>query len=211
MKTILTSILKENKTLVLASKSLRRKQLLKLLNLPFTTQASKSAEIFNDNETPQNIVQMLALQKANDVSEDHPHSLIIGADTIVVLDDEIVGKPNDKQHAKKMLAKLKERTHRVLTGTALVKTDENGNITREQTFFEETVVTFGKITSRQINQYLKTEEFMDKAGAYGIQDKWGAIFVKKIEGDYYNVVGLPLHSLYFNLQQFAPEWIKHNF
>lgn len=196
--------------IVLASRSPRRKYLLELLNLKFSIEPSSCDETYSNNEQPSDIVQNLALRKAMDVSEGKFSSLVIGADTLVVDNEKILGKPNSADEAKSMLAKLSDDRHKVLTGVALVKTDSEGNILQKETFVEETIVYFGKLTLEEINDYVQDGSPMDKAGSYGIQDDWGAIFVKRIEGDYYNVVGLPLYALYQHLKEFAPEALSHN-
>ena len=151
---------------------------------------------------------MLALRKATDVSRNKPSALVIGADTLVFFNGKILGKPNSPEEAKTMLSKLSGNVHSVYTGVALVKTDEAGNILQEKTFVEETKVYFGNLSREEIDNYVEEGNPMDKAGSYGIQDDRGALFVKRIEGDYYNVVGLPLHSLYRKLKDFAPEAIS---
>ena len=194
--------------IVLASRSPRRKKLLNLLNLKFTVEPSSCDETYSNNEHPSKIVQKLALRKAVDVSREKPSSLIIGADTLVVHNNTILEKPDSPQAAKVMLSNLSGDSHSVYTGVALVKTDAKGNIQEKETFAEQTKVTFGNVTTEEIDNYVKGGSPMDKAGSYGIQDDWGAVFVKKIEGDYYNVVGLPLFALYQHLKLFAPEVIS---
>ena len=196
--------------IILASQSPRRKKLLEQMNLTFTVEASSCEESYNDNEDPSDIVQMLALRKAMDVSEGKSDALVLGADTIVVYNNQILGKPGSKAAAKTMLRSLSGNSHYVLTGVAMVKTDKKGNILDRKTFYEETKVFFGHLDESEINSYVAGGSPMDKAGSYGIQDDWGAFFVKRIEGDYYNVVGLPLHSLYRHLTGFAPEIMPLN-
>lgn len=191
--------------IVLASQSPRRKKLLRQLNLSFSVEPSSCDELYNKNEDPGNIVQNLALRKAKDVSQSKSSALVIGADTLVVFKGKILGKPGSEEEAKTMLSKLSGNCHSVLTGVALVKTGSEGNILQEKTFVEETKVYFGNLSREEIDIYVSEGSPMDKAGSYGIQDDWGAIFVKRIEGDYYNVVGLPLYALYRHLKQFAPE------
>lgn len=191
--------------IILASRSPRRKKLLEQLNITFRVEPSSCKEHFDENEQPSQIVQDLALQKAADVADGKKNALIIGADTIVVYNDRILGKPGSANEAKRMLKSLCGTSHTVLTGVGLVKTDKEGNISDQETFFERTQVYFGKLTDSEINNYVASGSPMDKAGSYGIQDDWGALFVEKIEGDYNNVVGLPLYSLYHHLKKFAPE------
>lgn len=194
--------------LILASGSPRRKKLFDQLHYPFIVQPSTVDEHFSNNERPPNIVQMLALRKAKDVAAGQEDSMIIGADTIVVNNGGILEKPKSPEEATSMLQNLSDNTHQVLTGVALIKTDQDGSIIRELTFYESTDVTFGKLKQVEIQQYVASGNPMDKAGAYGIQDDQGAFFVKQIEGDYYNIVGLPLHSLYQKLKTFAPKILQ---
>lgn len=154
-------------------------------------------------------MQHLALRKAKDVAGNHKDALVIGADTIVVFNDEILEKPDTHHEAKKMLENLSGQTHQVLTGVALCKVNASNNIADSASFVETTDVTFGDLSNRNINTYVASGSPMDKAGGYGIQDDFGAIFVKKIEGDYYNVVGFPLHSFYTTIETFAPEFLPH--
>lgn len=196
--------------LVLASGSPRRKKLLAKLNYSFTVQPSSVNEHFNENERPAHIVQMLALRKAKDIADGQKYSIIIGADTIVVHNQAILQKPESPEEATVMLQTLSNNTHQVLTGTALIKTDQDGSIIDKRTFYESTDVTFGKLEQAEIEQYVASGSPMDKAGAYGIQDDEGAFFVKRIEGDYYNIVGLPLHALYNQLKIFAPELLANS-
>lgn len=196
--------------IILASGSPRRKKLLEQINLPFTVEASEVEEKFNPRHPPSQIVGELALKKATQIAEGRPGVLVIGADTVVVFEDAILEKPATKHEAFGMLSRLSGQTHRVLTGVALVKTDTEGNIIDTCPFSETTHVTFGELDENEIHEYIETGSPMDKAGAYGIQDDWGALFVKKIEGDYYNVVGFPLHSFYTKLKQFSPGLVSHS-
>ncbi len=191
--------------IILASKSPRRKKLLEQINLKFTVQGSSAEESFDVNEQPVDIVQMLAYRKALKVSEICSGALIIGADTIVVFRDAVLEKPSGPAHAEQMLSILSGNTHQVFTGVALIKKDSTGNINKSCTFVERTDVTFGRLTPEEIRKYVQTGSPMDKAGAYGIQDDWGALFVERIEGDYNNVVGFPLYRFYQKLKRFAPE------
>lgn len=191
--------------IVLASQSPRRKKLLQQLNLDFRVEPSSADEFYSGNENPSEIVQKLALRKAIDISRSKKEALVIGADTLVIYENTILGKPNTAEEARKMLSNLSGNCHSVFTGVALVKTDVQGNILQKKTFVEKTKVYFGNLSRDEIDNYVNSGSPMDKAGSYGIQDDWGAIFVKRIEGDYYNVVGLPLHALYQHLKSFAPE------
>ncbi|MFK2824530.1 Maf family protein [Bacillus sp. B190/17] len=180
--------------LILASGSPRRKELLEQIGLVFTVKVSHVDETIPLGMTPEEIVMHLASTKAAAVAQSDENSFVVGADTVVVLDGEILGKPNDRREAKEMLHRLSGCTHAVYTGVAV------RHKAKEHVFFEKTNVTFWELTEEEINGYLDTEEPFDKAGAYGIQGA-GAVLVKKIDGDYFSVVGLPLSSLYRQLKQ----------
>ncbi len=195
--------------LILASSSPRRKKLLSQIGLSFRVIASQIEEIFPVHEKPGKAVQTIATQKAAFVAEGKANSLVIAADTIVVLDGIILGQPANQQEAKTMLSSLSSKTHDVYTGVAIIRTGKNAEIKVQHAFHERTKVTFATLDNREIDQYIQSGSPMDKAGAYGIQDDWGALFVSRIEGDYYNVVGLPLHKLYKNMKSIAPEIINH--
>ncbi|MBM7701363.1 Maf family protein [Metabacillus iocasae] len=174
-----------NPSLILASGSPRRKELLEQVNVPFTVHVSKVEEVIDPSHTPSEAVMSLALQKAKDVAESYSDALVLGADTVVVQHNSILGKPKDEQQAKEMLRMLSGQTHQVLTGVALVQNEQI------ITFYEQTDVTFYPLKEEEIARYVQSGEPMDKAGSYGIQGL-GAIFVKEIKGDYFSVVGLPL-------------------
>ncbi|MDO4965862.1 MAG: Maf family protein [Lachnospiraceae bacterium] len=182
------------KRIVLASGSPRRKELLAKLHIDFEIITSDVDENI-DFVSPEEMVENLALRKAKAVfdSLDDNDLLVIGADTIVYYDGEVLGKPEDEEEARAMISMLSERTHQVYTGVALC-TRIDGAISFK-TFHDKTDVTFYPIDRFDIDAYIKTGSPMDKAGAYGIQDDF-AIHVKKIEGDYNNVVGLPIAKLY---------------
>lgn len=177
--------------IILASNSPRRKNLLELIDLPFKVITSSVHEDFNIDLKPIEFAKHYANLKALDVADSNPDSLVIGADTIVVLDDEIIGKPVDENDSKAMLRKLSGRTHTVVTGVSLVWKENN----IEDTFHEKTKVTFQKLTDEQIQYYVDNYHPLDKAGSYGIQD-WFAVCVKKIDGCFYNVMGMPLSKFY---------------
>jgi septum formation protein len=192
--------------LYLASSSPRRAALIHLLGVQrIEIRPPSLEEIFDYTESPEAIVQDLALQKAQATSslilKKDPPGVILGADTIVVLGEKILGKPLDEIEAARMLRSLSHNTHTVFTGVALIDVKSK----RSHSFVEKTDVTFRQLTDDEIAAYIATGSPMDKAGAYGIQEDHGAVFVKKIVGDYYNVVGLPLCSLHQQLKSFAPE------
>lgn len=191
--------------IILASKSPRRKQLLSLLDVDFKVHPSTVDEDI-EHLAPRQMVEELAKQKAIDVAQEYENGIIIGADTIVVLNNRIIGKPKDEHEAAIILSSLSNRTHSVYTGICFVKKDINSPDSRIHYFSEETKVTFASLSEQEIDAYIATGSPMDKAGAYGIQDDWGAVFVKRIDGDYYNVVGLPLHAFYKEMSIFEPNF-----
>lgn len=193
-------------TVILASGSPRRKKLLEQINMPFRVQVSSVGENYDAALSPSEVVQMLARRKAVDVAQNFTNALIIGADTIVAYQDRILEKPPTKKAARDMLIQLSGNTHSVFTGVALCKKECPDN-SQLYTFYEETKVTFGHLNTHDMEQYVESGSPMDKAGAYGIQDGYGAIFVKHIEGDYNTVVGFPLYSFYQVMQNFAPEYL----
>lgn len=173
------------KTLVLASQSPRRKELLEQVGVSFETQPSVLEEVIDPALPPEKVVQSLALQKAEEVFRGHPEKIVLGADTLVAAEDTILGKPTDDADAADMLRRLSGRTHQVHTGTAILSAEE-------RTVFTETVhVTFYPLSESEIQTYIQSKEPADKAGAYGIQGL-GAVLVERIEGDYFSIVGLPV-------------------
>lgn len=192
------------KEIVLASASPRRSELLKQLNIEFHVSPSELEEVLDESLRPEELVQKLSFQKASDVAEkmrkqNKTGCLVIGADTVVVK-DKVLGKPADTLQAYKMLESLQGAWHEVITGVALVDV-ENG---KTVSFFEKTRVKMRELNSREIDSYIKTGEPIDKAGAYGIQGM-GAVLVERIEGCYFNVVGLPLTKLAVMLREFGAE------
>lgn len=191
--------------IILASQSPRRKQLLEQIGLEFTIHPSTIKEN-SPIEDPELLVEELSLHKALDVAQHYPDSLVIGADTVVVQDNIIIGKPTNEQHAIELLNELSDADHIVFTGVAVVLTDKNGNIKDKRTFHERTKVTFSVLNNEDIEAYVNSGSPMDKAGAYGIQDDTGALFVERIEGDYNNVVGFPLNRFYREMKTFLPDF-----
>ncbi|MEN2985006.1 MAG: nucleoside triphosphate pyrophosphatase [Dictyoglomaceae bacterium] len=185
------------KKIVLASNSPRREFLLKLIGLDFIVYPSNIEEDEGeDKKSPKEVVLRNALEKAKAVSQVFNSAIIISADTIVVLDGKILGKPKDKEAAINMLKKLRGKTHQVFTGVVVWETPENRYFTR----VVKSLVKMRNYSMEEIINYVETGEPMDKAGAYGIQGK-GALLIEKIEGDYYNIVGLPLAPLYLLLKK----------
>jgi len=194
--------------IILASQSPRRKKLLQQLGFSFDVIPSTVDE-FSTTKDPVLLVEELAYRKANDVADRNADSLIIGADTIVVKDKQILGKPKDRIEASETLNILSNTQHSVYTGVAIVSTDVNSKVLKSSSFSVMTSVYFSKLEQNEIESYIDTGSPMDKAGSYGIQDDWGATFVEKIEGDFYNVIGLPLNKLYNELKLNFPEILKN--
>ncbi len=191
--------------IILASSSPRRRELLTQAGIPFTVMPGGVDEgRAKLSGTPWQKAEQLARMKAEDVAKQVDKGIVLGADTIVVCDEEIFGKPADEAHARRMLEHLSGRIHLVITGIALMNA-ETGDI---KSGHEITKVRFAELTKDEIEAYLKTGEHLGKAGAYGIQGK-AALFVKSLNGCYSNVVGLPLQRLYRMLAEIgvnAAEW-----
>lgn len=184
--------------ILLASKSPRRHELLKMLDLPFSVIEIKDIEeIFPEDLKSEKVPEYLSKLKASAYEENlDKEDILITADTIVLLENEILGKPRDMEEAKKMLSKLSDRTHKVITGVTI------SSQKKSVTFSTVTDVKFSKLSQRDIADYVDKYRPLDKAGAYGIQEWIGAIGVESISGSYYNVMGLPIHRLYKELQPF---------
>ncbi|MBB5174389.1 Maf family protein [Texcoconibacillus texcoconensis] len=176
------------KPLILASASPRRKDLLEQAGISFSIVVSDANEQIDEQFTPEEAVLSLAEQKATTVFEQHPQSIVLGSDTVVSLDGEILGKPASEQEAFRMLRALSGRTHQVFTGVCIVS--EEGM----ESFYEEVDVSFYPLTDEEITAYINTQEAFDKAGGYGIQGV-GSLFVERISGDYFSVVGLPVSKV----------------
>ena len=184
---------------ILASASPRRRELLTQAGIEYTVIPSKVEEKISKT-IPSDVVMELALLKADDVFDRHGDEdcTVIGADTVVVYRNEILGKPGDEEEACDMLSMLSDRTHQVYTSVALVSM-ENGQ-KKVRTFYERTDVTFYPVSRGEIAAYAATGDPLDKAGAYGIQGPF-AVHIRGIEGDYNNVVGLPIARLYQELKK----------
>lgn len=197
------------KYIILASQSPRRRELLEQAGYTFKVIPSTVEETVTCNE-PKAVVKELALQKARDVfdkcsldstlCDGYPLDklLVIGADTVVAADGQILGKPKSIVHARDMIYCLQGKTHDVYTGVAFVWMDENTGQIKTHGFCEGTAVSCYPMTEEEITAYINTGECMDKAGAYGIQGRFG-LYIKKITGDYNNVVGLPISAVYHQL------------
>ena len=179
--------------LILASASPRRSDILKAAGWKFEKQVADLDETELENENPADYVVRLAREKALAVAGKIENGLILGADTTVVIENEIIGKPKDLADAAEMLGKLSGRWHEVLTGVALVK--KNGGKTEIQADLERTKVKFCPLSDSEINYLVERGEPLDKAGAYAVQGV-AALFIERIEGDYWNVVGLPVQLVY---------------
>jgi septum formation protein len=183
--------------LILASASPRRAQILRDAGISFSVLSSAVDETAYPNETPQQVVQRLANAKAELVAARAVGpAILVAADTVVVLDGQILGKPRSTDDARRMLQLFSGRTHSVITGVSLIRLPE---MERRQ-FIETTLVTFAPLSSADISRYLATDEPYDKAGAYAIQGHAGR-YIPRIEGCYFNVVGLPLARLVATLEE----------
>ncbi len=174
--------------IILASASPRRKELLKLICEDFEVKPSSADETIPNGLSCENVAEYLATIKAKSIKNTENNTAIIGCDTVVVIDNKILGKPIDRSHCKAMLSKLSGRTHFVYTGVCIIY---NNKVT---SFTEKTEVLFHNLTENEVEKYMDTNEPFDKAGGYGIQGK-GALLVKSIKGDYFNVVGLPVSAI----------------
>lgn len=179
---------------ILASSSPRRQELISLLGIPFKVVVKKIEEKMDASLAVEENVKALALQKAKAVSAEYAEDFVIGCDTVVVKDGNIIGKPKDEKDAEKTLAYLSGSEHFVYSGLAVICERKNVQIS----FCEVTKVKMQILTSQEIADYIATKEPLDKAGSYGIQGR-GAVYIESITGDYYNVVGLPIHRLYREL------------
>ncbi|MCI8292584.1 MAG: septum formation inhibitor Maf [Hespellia sp.] len=195
------------KKIILASGSPRRKELLEQIGIPFEVVISHVEEV-RTKEEPSEIVLELALQKAEAVLEQFPVKeragiVVLGADTIVVKAGKILGKPRDEEEAVEMIRSLQGQCHRVYTGVVILETDESKG-RKCSTHVEETKVFVHTMTEDEISGYVATKEPLDKAGAYGIQGTFAA-YIDRIEGDFYNVVGLPVAYVYRRLREILEE------
>jgi septum formation protein len=179
----------QNTPIVLASKSPRRQELLKLMGLDFTVQLKEVDETYPEGLKPADIAVYISEKKAK-AFDTFTDQIVITADTIVALKGEILGKPNDKSHAQEMLRKLSGSKHEVYTGVTLVKND------KIHSFYDVSEVHCKNVSDAEIDFYIDNYHPFDKAGSYGVQDWWGLVVVTKINGSYTNVMGLPTEKLY---------------
>jgi septum formation protein len=173
---------------ILASQSPRRRELLALVGIPHTVRPADIDETYEPGEAPRAHAERLAREKAAVVAAGEPDAIVIGSDTIVVVDGDVLGKPRDEAHAAAMLSRLAGRSHTVMTAVAVRWRGA------ERSAVEEVGVTFHPLTAEDVRAYIATGEPMDKAGAYGIQG-YGATIVARVDGDYFAVMGLPLQRL----------------
>lgn len=191
--------MKTNKRIILASQSPRRHELIKNINIEFdvilpTFEEKLSSDVYSDE-----IIKNLSLSKALSVLENKiTNSLVISADTVVVFENKIFGKPKDEKHAKKMLQKLSDNTHFVVTAVSVINSDTKKSITK----LTKTYVTFQKLSDELIDKYIEEKRPLDKAGAYGIQEM-GEEFIKNVDGELDNVIGLPTKTLKEILKEFG--------
>lgn len=176
--------------IILASASPRRKEILENVNVKFTVVASDIDEVVLENEPPKELVKRLAFEKCMDIARKNKDALVIGADTIVVLNNHILGKPNNEEDAYNMVKLLSGKKHQVITGISLI------NLRSDKKVIDYVVseVTFKDLSEETIRDYINTKESLDKAGAYGIQG-YGGLLVENINGDYFNIVGLPISRI----------------
>jgi septum formation protein len=184
--------------IILASASPRRKQLLEWAEVPFEVIAKSTDESYPAGLEPQEVAIHIARNKADAVQNDCPaDSVILAADTIVVLGQRIIGKPTDREDAVAIISALSGQEHQVITGVAIIKNE------REKTFSDSTVVRFHTLTRQEIEYYVDKYKPYDKAGAYAIQEWIGVVGIHSVQGDFYNVMGLPVSRVVRELQLFS--------
>jgi septum formation protein len=195
--------------LVLASASPRRHELLRNAGIPFEVQATDIPEVPEEGEAPRAFAERMAREKAVAVFRQRPDGFVLGADTIVVVEGEILGKPRDRADAVRMLQLLSGRCHRVTTGVCLMgrKGEKNRKTGFEDVRSETTLVTMDALSDDDIRSYVSSGEPMDKAGAYAIQGR-ASRWISLIEGDYFNVVGLPVSLVYKMLRERGLDWAE---
>lgn len=192
------------KKIILASASPRRKLLFTQTGFDYEIVPSDFEEYFDTNISAQENAIVLSKLKAIEVAKRFQNAFVVGADTVVVLNGDIMGKPTDDNDAVSMLKKLSSREHTVYTAFTIVDRPSNKFISE----IETTIVKFRELEEEEIYSYVKSGSPMDKAGAYGIQDDYGALFVERINGCFYNVVGFPLTKFYISIKKFQAELYK---
>lgn len=185
-------------SIILASRSPRRRHLLRQIGLRFDCMVSDTDETISPPVPPHTHVMILAERKARAIALRLPSAVVIGADTIVVHDGDIIEKPASEEDAVRILHRLSDQRHEVFTGYSIVRVPGFQTVTNH----ERTDVWFRRLGTQEILDYVRSGSPMDKAGAYGIQDDFGAVFVRRIEGDFYNVMGLPICSFYTAFRDF---------
>jgi septum formation protein len=193
------------KTIILASASPRRKEILEKTGLKFRVDESDYEEKIDPGLKPHELARFLSRKKARHVARRHRNALVIAADTIVVLRGRLFGKPRNEEEAKEMLRALSGKAHSVITGFTIIDTAGKKEISRSA----ESKVFFKRLSADEIEAYIRSGEPLDKAGAYGVQGL-GAVIVKRIEGDFFNVMGLPLNALTESLKKFGIKVLSYN-
>lgn len=188
------------KKIILASASPRRRQLLKQIELDFEVAVSNVEEILDKKSTPRKQVEILSFQKAQAVAKKHKNAIVIGADSMIEVSGKIIGKPKDKKHATSILKELSGKMHKAMTGFTIIDT-ATGKVATKSVV---TKIWFRKLDDGEIESYIEKEKPYDLAGAYGI-GRLGAVLAEKVEGDFYNVVGLPVCELTKELKKFGVE------
>ena len=183
--------------MILASKSPRRLEILKNFGIKNIKVEVAEIEEISDKKNIIDQIMDIAKKKGLEIARNYPKDYILSADTVVILDGKLLGKPKDEVEAFKMLSSLSNRTHEVVTGYSLL----NKNKEIEVVGYDKTIVTFKDLTDEEINWYISTKEPMDKAGAYGIQGVGAGILIKKIEGEFYNVMGFPISKFVSDLKE----------
>ena len=191
------------KEVILASASLRRKELLKKIGLRFKVEPSNYQEGMLSGLEPHELARKISLEKAKIVARKHENAIVIAADTFIVFGDQMLGKPHTEKEARKMLETISGKPHSGITGFSII----DSRISKTLSKSVETKIYLRKLTPAEIEAYVKSKEPLDKAGAYAIQGL-GAVFVEKIEGDYFNVIGLPLSALTEALKEFGINILK---
>ncbi len=186
------------KKIILASASPRREELLKKIGLKFEVEPSNYEEDMHSELKPHELARKISLKKAEAVAKKHQDAIVIAADTFIVFGGKILGKPHTEVEAKNMLKTINGQSHSVITGFTIIDADKNKTLSKSI----ETKVYLRKLASKEIDAYIKSKEPLDKAGAYAIQGL-GSVIVERIEGDYFNVIGLPLSALAESLKEFG--------
>lgn len=186
------------KRIILASASLRRKQLLEQIGLEFKVDPCNSTEAIDIYSDPHTVAKSLSMRKAFSIANKYRNAVVIAADTLGFFEGQILGKPGTADEACEMLSTMSGKSHSVITGFTVLDTDTNKAVSKSI----ETMVWFRKLAAEEIDAYVKSGEPLDKAGAYGIQGL-GAVLIERIDGDYFNVMGLPLSALSESLKEFG--------